>query len=269
MSWAKVDDGLHDHPKVDAMLEADELHGAAALGLWVAALSYSADQLTDGEITCRALRRLFPEHGLQLAAALVKHNLWDVNDSGWTIRGYLDCNPPREEVLERRRADAERKAAARAQRASERTSGRTPERTSEGNPRGRPDTPTRPDPTRPDPKSSSPAVDGRAPATTAAQAVANGRTTSSSTIDTNDLAEHVRGILQNGNDGLTGDEPCKPPTVAAILAALEKHSPTNDIAITVATEVRSIAQAQNRAPNIAGLYAAKLGERVNGHEATR
>jgi len=150
---------------------------------------------------------------------------------------------------------------------SARTSGRTPERTSERNPRGRPDTPSRPDPTRPDPEGSSPAVDERAPAPTAAQAAANGRTTSSSTIDTNDLAEHIRGILQRGLDGLTTDERCKPPTVDAILAALEKHSPTKDTAIAVAIEVRSIAQAQNRAPNIAALYEQKLSQAKNAKAA--
>ena len=115
----------------------------------------------------------------------------------------------------------------------------------------------------------SPAVVPAAPhAPAPARAAANGRTTSP-TISRIELAEHVRGILQRGIDGLTNDEPSKPPTSAAILAALEKHNPTNATAISIAIEVRSIAQAQNRAPNIAGLYAAKLGERVNDHEATR
>jgi hypothetical protein len=52
MTWAKVDDRLHDHPKIDAMLEAGELQGAAALGLWVAALSYAADQLVLSDEVC-------------------------------------------------------------------------------------------------------------------------------------------------------------------------------------------------------------------------
>lgn len=152
MSWAKLDDGLHDHPKVDAMLDADELRGAAALGLWVAALSYAAGQLTDGEITRRVVGRLFPEHGSDLAAVLVEHHLWDETDTGWRISGYLDCNPPREDVLERRRADAERHAASRARRASERTSSRKSvqpsERTPAVSPNGRPDTPSRPVPSQ-------------------------------------------------------------------------------------------------------------------------
>jgi len=154
VTWSKVDDGLHDHPKVDAMLEADERQGAAALGLWVMALSYSADQLTDGEITRRAVQRLLPAHGISLAALLVEHGLWDQIEGGWRISGFLDCNPAGAEIRARRRADAERKAAARARHVSERTSAGTskrtsagtPKRTSERNPNGHPDTPSRPVP---------------------------------------------------------------------------------------------------------------------------
>jgi hypothetical protein len=125
MAWAKLDDGLHDHPKVDAMLEADELRGAAALGLWTAMLSYSSDQLTDGYITRRAVLRVLPEHGLELAAVLVTHGLWKAVDGGWRISGYLDRNPSGDEVRKRRSAEAERKAAARANGRSARTSGGT------------------------------------------------------------------------------------------------------------------------------------------------
>lgn len=265
MTWAKVDDGLHDHPKVDAMLEADELRGAAALGLWVAALSFSADQLTDGEITRRAVQRLLPERGVSLAALLVEHALWEVTEAGWRIRGFLDCNPAGEDVRRRRQADAERKAADRARRASKRTSKRTSGATSNGTsngtsercPRGRPDTPSRPVPSRPDPESGSPAVDGRGPAPAAAPT----RTTSpSETVEPTpgDLAEHVRGILQRGIDGLTSDAPAKAPTVGAIRGVLAKHEPSGDAAVAAAIDARSIAQSQDRAPNIVALYGQRL-----------
>jgi len=254
MTWGRLDDGLHDHPKVDRMLEADELRGGAALGLWTAALSYSADQLTDGVVSRRAVQRLFPSLGIELASVLVEYGLWDVADGGWKIRGYLDCNPPREDILERRRADAERKAAARAQRASERTSDQTSQRTSARNPNGRPDPPAQPNPTQPNPKGGRPAVYGRAPARAAAPA----RTTPLSQSPETELAEHIRGILQRGIDGLTNDEPAKTPTVEAIQRALAKHDTTRDVAIAVAVDVRAIAQSQNRAPNIAALYEQKL-----------
>ncbi len=74
------------------------------------------------------------------------------------------------------------------------------------------------------------------------------------------LTDHIQGTLQRGIDGLTSDEPVKPPSRQAILTALRKHSPPHDLARAVAIEVRSIAQAQNRAPNIAGLYAQRLAK---------
>lgn len=75
------------------------------------------------------------------------------------------------------------------------------------------------------------------------------------------LAEHVRGILQRGIDGLTTIERTRPPTTRAVLEALREHPLPRQDAIEVAIAVRSIAQAQNRAPNIAGLYAQRLAER--------
>jgi hypothetical protein len=68
------------------------------------------------------------------------------------------------------------------------------------------------------------------------------------------LAEHVLGVLQRGVEGLTTDEPAKAPTRQAILGAIRKHKPTREDAVGIAIGARSIAQAHNRAPNIAGLY---------------
>lgn len=72
------------------------------------------------------------------------------------------------------------------------------------------------------------------------------------------LIKDVVGILQRGIDSLTGDEPCKTPTAAAVREALEEHPVNRDTAVAVAMEVRSIAQSQNRAPNIVGLFRQKL-----------
>lgn len=72
MSWAKLDDGFHNHPKVLA-LEKD----LPALTLWVLGLSYCAQQRTDGVITVTAAARLVGEnHVLPWAAALVRVGLW-------------------------------------------------------------------------------------------------------------------------------------------------------------------------------------------------
>lgn len=69
---------------------------------------------------------------------------------------------------------------------------------------------------------------------------------------------HVRGVLQRGVDGLTSDEPARPVAVAAVRDALERFPVDPATARIVAVEVRSIAQSQNRAPNIVGLYAQRL-----------
>lgn len=84
------------------------------------------------------------------------------------------------------------------------------------------------------------------------------RTASTEDLQEEDLAEQVRGILQRGIDSLTNDEPNKAPTVLAIREALERHRPSPSDALGVAVETRSIAQSQNRAPNIAALYAQRL-----------
>jgi hypothetical protein len=76
--------------------------------------------------------------------------------------------------------------------------------------------------------------------------------------DLEDVAEHVRGVLQRGIDGLTTDERCRAPTAGVIRAALERFPVDAQTARLLAVEVRSIAQSQNRAPNIAGLYAQRL-----------
>lgn len=76
--------------------------------------------------------------------------------------------------------------------------------------------------------------------------------------DLEDVAEHVRGVLQRGIDGLTTEEPCRPVARGAILEALRAHPVDADTARLVAVEVRAIAQSQNRAPNLAGLYAQRL-----------
>lgn len=78
------------------------------------------------------------------------------------------------------------------------------------------------------------------------------------TAELMETAAHVRGVLQRGIDGLTTEEPCRAPTTVGILAALEQFPVDAQAARLIAVEVRSIAQSQNRAPNITALYAQRL-----------
>jgi hypothetical protein len=104
----------------------------------------------------------------------------------------------------------------------------------------------------------SPAVSGRASARAAAPASSRTVSPPGSVDATTELAEHVQGILQRGIDGLTSDAPAKAPTIRAVRGVLAKHNPPRDVAVAVAVEVRSIAQSQNRAPNICALFAQRL-----------
>lgn len=82
--------------------------------------------------------------------------------------------------------------------------------------------------------------------------------TNASGARTTDLATEVCGILQRGVDGLTTDEPCKRPTPAAVARAI--GDATEMQAKSAAIEARSIAQSQNRAPNIVALFAQRLSD---------
>lgn len=105
MPWFNVDDGFAVHHKT---VKA----GNAAVGLWVRAGSWCAQQLTDGFV---------PTHMVSVlgtpaqARKLVEAGLWMPTEGGfqfheWSGQGR---NPTRNEVLEKRRRDADKKAKAR------------------------------------------------------------------------------------------------------------------------------------------------------------
>jgi hypothetical protein len=81
MTWAKVDDRLHDHPKV---IDA----GVEAMGLWVLALTHTMGQMTDGFVSTRVVERLAGRRGHKLAAKLVDVRLWEVADGGWIFHDF-------------------------------------------------------------------------------------------------------------------------------------------------------------------------------------
>jgi hypothetical protein len=96
VTWFKVDDKLHSHPKVQRT-------GLAAMGLWALAGSWSADYLTDGYIPPETLRGLGATR--THATRLTQAGLWVPLGDGWQFHGWIDYQPSRERVLERR-ADA-------------------------------------------------------------------------------------------------------------------------------------------------------------------
>lgn len=109
MTWTKIDDQLHAHPKVQQAWQA----ARPSIGLHLLALSYASAYLTDGHISEAFVTGQLPGAGERRKSieALVSAGLWDQwPDGGWMIHDYLEFNESREHVQSRRRADSKRKA---------------------------------------------------------------------------------------------------------------------------------------------------------------
>jgi hypothetical protein len=145
MPWFKVDDNLAFHQKA---LQA----GNAAMGLWVRAGSWCAQQLTDGYVPLEMARTLGTR---QEAKRLVDARLWMETEGGYAFWQWSEegRQPTRTEVEAKRKDARERQRRAR-EKAIE--SQRDKQRDSDGD-RSVTDAVSHdsPDPTRPDPKNSS------------------------------------------------------------------------------------------------------------------
>lgn len=112
MPWFKVDDGFHEHAKVEA-LEVDPLEHAVAIAAWTLLGTACARRLTDGVVTRAVLAKVlvsWPERQrLRAANALVRVGLWDAHEDGWRFHDWHDRNPSRDDVVREREAAAERK----------------------------------------------------------------------------------------------------------------------------------------------------------------
>lgn len=152
MAWVKLDDAMGEHKKYRRLLKVG---GVGAFGLHALAILHSARYLTDGFIEDEFVQETFTETRAtkrereRTLAALQEKGVWERVEGGWQIHDYLDHNPSRAEVEDRRRRDAERKARGR----SSESNGSPPGVQAES---ARPD-PTRPDPAVPDPSDEEPA----------------------------------------------------------------------------------------------------------------
>lgn len=99
VTWFKLDDSFHHHPKV---LRA----GNAATGLWVRSATWSANYLTDGEIPRDVVERIAGRGEIErtLEAAL-----WLDAGDRFLIPDWAEYQPTASEVRERRARDAARK----------------------------------------------------------------------------------------------------------------------------------------------------------------
>lgn len=115
MTWAKVDDRFHEHPKLAAA-------GAAAWGMWLAGIAYCNRALTDGFIPDAVAEGLGGRWRVRqggqtwqmiarcgdvevvvdadwIAVALVDAGLWHRVDGGYQIHDYADFQPLRADVM--------------------------------------------------------------------------------------------------------------------------------------------------------------------------
>jgi hypothetical protein len=112
MAWVKIDDQFYAHPKLIAV-------GPLAKSLFVDSLCYANQYLTDGFIPRMvALQICMPlepycESTAMISASLVHVGLWHDVDGGYQIHDYLDYNPSRAELKDKREKDAARKRAER------------------------------------------------------------------------------------------------------------------------------------------------------------
>lgn len=102
MSWFKVADGFHDHPKFWNVSEY-------AVCLWVRAGSWSAKQLTDGFVPDGMIQR-WTRNADIAAQELVSNGAWKAVEGGYQFHDWTDWNPSKEKVLKLRERGAERQA---------------------------------------------------------------------------------------------------------------------------------------------------------------
>ena len=113
MTWFKTDDSLHNHPKARRA-------GAAALGVWVTAGSFSSAYKTDGFVPDWWVRG-WGKTGSTAARKLVEVGLWDQTErdgeTGYQFHDWADYQPTSDEIerdreqgRERQRRSRERKS---------------------------------------------------------------------------------------------------------------------------------------------------------------
>ncbi|MCU1483672.1 MAG: hypothetical protein JWN67_418 [Actinomycetia bacterium] len=101
MTWAKLDDGFVDHPKVDPLSDG-------AFRLHVAGIVMCSRLLTDGFVAHDRATRLVPRFKKSQLGELEAAGLWVRVEGGWLIHDYLDFNPGAEQVKADRAKAAER-----------------------------------------------------------------------------------------------------------------------------------------------------------------
>lgn len=111
MAWARLDDSFHVNPKIVGL-------SLEAVGLYTLALTYCAQQLTDGLVPGAWAKTQGGSRAKRIIGELLKpcgpsqQPLWIPEGHDYLIPDYLDFNPSREQVQRDRREISAVKSAA-------------------------------------------------------------------------------------------------------------------------------------------------------------
>lgn len=113
MPWVRLDDRFSSHRKVALLSDR-------AFRLYVSALCWSSENLTEGKILDRELTLVARVRNTTATAReLEAAKLWDRVDDGWMIHDFLEYNPDRAKVKADRDANAARQQAYRERKKAE------------------------------------------------------------------------------------------------------------------------------------------------------
>lgn len=110
MTWTKLDDNFHSHPKTRRIWR-----DPIALGLYVLALNYSTCHELDGKVPPEFAEDQVPDQSDRDRAVqvLVEVGMWKPNGDGWVIHDYAEYQPSKATLDAKREADRVRKASRR------------------------------------------------------------------------------------------------------------------------------------------------------------
>ncbi|MFJ9029772.1 hypothetical protein ACIRQP_14810 [Streptomyces sp. NPDC102274] len=113
MPWVRLDDRFPSHRKVALLSDR-------AFRLYVSALCWSSENLTEGKLTDRELTLVARVRDMKKTAKeLEDARLWDRVEDGWMIHDFLEYNPDRAKVKADREANAARQQAYRERKKAE------------------------------------------------------------------------------------------------------------------------------------------------------
>lgn len=107
MTWARLDDSFYDHPKVLRLWS----RCPAAIALHVRAMSWCAKHEQDGRLPKEVVEAISPVQSDrdEQIAALTDEGAWHKTEEDFVIHDFLDYNPSRQEIGDRKERDRERK----------------------------------------------------------------------------------------------------------------------------------------------------------------